>query len=118
MGREIETGRLFTMIPPPDPEVVDQVLDSLVQKAEDRSGYFLLPHQNKEGRTSNFASNVEEGVKALGNRELTSLGNFSTDTDLTPVLHLPFYGAGGLVGSPLGSRSCLGDDPKRLWGCL
>jgi hypothetical protein len=94
VGREIETGKIFTMIPPPAPEAVDRILDVIVQRGGNALGFIVLPHQNKEGRTSNFASNVEEGVKALGNRELTALGHFSTVTDLTPDLHLPFFAGG------------------------
>jgi hypothetical protein len=41
-------------------------------------------------------SNVEAGVKALGNRELTSLGYFQTFTDLAPDFHLPFFTAGAV----------------------
>ncbi len=81
-AREIETDKIYTLMPPPDPG--------------NGSGFFVLSHQNMEGRTSNFASNIEEGVKALGNRELTSLGNFSTATDLAPDFHLSLYAAGAV----------------------
>ena len=35
-------------------------------------------------------------MKALGNRELTSLGYFQTFTDLAPEFHLPFYATGAV----------------------
>ncbi len=35
-------------------------------------------------------------MKALGNRELTSLGHFQTFTDLAPEVHLPFYATGAV----------------------
>ena len=96
VGREIETGKIFTMITPPAPETFDRLLDILVQRGGNKLGFIVLPHQNKEGRTANFVSNVEEGVKALGNRELTSLGHFQTFTDLAPDFHLPFFAAGAV----------------------
>jgi hypothetical protein len=94
VGREIETGKIFTMITPPAPEAVDRILDVIVQRGGNALGFIVLPHQNKEGRTSNFVGNVEEGVKALGNRELTALGHFSTITDLAPDFHFPFFAGG------------------------
>jgi hypothetical protein len=65
--RDWEIVLLYTS---PDRTVVDGVLDTAVSPAEIGLGFLLLSHQITDGKTSNFASNVDEGVKARSNREL------------------------------------------------
>lgn len=84
----------WSFIPPPTERLLMgySTRSPLVTPPADSGlGFFLLSHQITDGKTSNFASNVDEGVKALSNRELDQIGHFSTVTKLVPEHHLPLY---------------------------